>query len=62
MIGRREFIRGSALGAGALLLNRAVPIAYAAANADSRIEVLLNEPLGTISPDIYGHFTSIWVG
>ena len=71
MIGRREFIRGSALGAGALLLNRAVPIAYAAANADSRIEVLLNEPLGTISPDIYGHFTEhlggviydgIWVG
>ena len=39
--------------------------------ADSRIEVLTQEPIGTISPDIYGHFTEdiggvvydgIWVG
>ena len=38
---------------------------------DSRIEVLLGEPLGTISPNIYGHFAEnlggviydgIWVG
>jgi alpha-N-arabinofuranosidase len=44
--------------------------AFASA-ADSRIEVLLGEPLGTISPAIYGHFTEmlaavvyegIWIG
>ncbi len=38
---------------------------------ESRIDILLQEPLGTISPDIYGHFTEhlggviydgIWVG
>jgi alpha-N-arabinofuranosidase len=42
-----------------------------AATADSRIEVLTDEPLGTISPNVYGHFTEnlggviydgIWVG
>jgi len=41
------------------------------APADSRIDILLGEPLGTISPDIYGHFVEnlsgvvydgIWVG
>jgi hypothetical protein len=32
--------------------------AFASA-ADSRIEVLLGEPLGTISPAIYGHFTEM---
>ena len=41
------------------------------ASADSRIEVLLGESLGTISPNIYGHFAEnlggviydgIWVG
>jgi len=40
-------------------------------SADSRIEVLLGEPLGTISPNIYGHFVEhlggvvydgLWVG
>lgn len=39
--------------------------------ADSRIEVLINEPIGTINPNIYGHFVEhlgavvydgIWVG
>jgi len=73
MFGRREFIRHSAVGAGALLLGRSTPFAGASDSgaADSRIEVLLGEPLGTISPDIYGHFTEhlggviydgIWVG
>jgi len=41
------------------------------AEASPDIEVLLNEPIGTISPDLYGHFTEhiggviydgIWVG
>ncbi len=72
MIGRREFVRKSVLGAGCLLFSRA-PL-FAAADptgSDSRIEVLLAEPLGTISPNIYGHFAEnlggviydgLWVG
>ncbi len=72
MIGRREFLRNSAAGAGYLWLSRAVPFAAAGpVGDDSRIEVLLGEPLGTISPNIYGHFTEnlggviydgVWVG
>jgi alpha-N-arabinofuranosidase len=70
LIGRREFIRNSAVGAGYFWLNRAAPFATTAAD-DSRIEVLLGEPLGIISPNIYGHFTEnlggviydgVWVG
>ncbi len=72
MIGRRQFIRNSVAGAGYVWLSRAAPFAAAGAGAgDSRIEVLLGEPVGTISPDIYGHFTEnlggviydgVWVG
>jgi alpha-L-arabinofuranosidase len=50
----------------------AMPVAPRATDAgDARIEVLFDEPLGTISPNIYGHFTEnlggviydgIWVG
>ena len=71
-LGRREFLSKTALSAGALLLARTAPFAAAdSAASASRIEILLNEPLGTISPDIYGHFTEhlggvvydgIWVG
>ncbi|HSB76292.1 MAG TPA: alpha-L-arabinofuranosidase C-terminal domain-containing protein [Terriglobales bacterium] len=72
---RRQFLRTSLLGAGALAVAKATDLAptwaAAAATSDSRIEVLPAEPLGTISPDIYGHFTEhlggviydgIWVG
>ncbi len=73
MIDRRGFIRNSAFGAGALLFTRNSPFASAATSTgpDSRIEVLLGETLGTISPNIYGHFAEnlsgviydgIWVG
>jgi alpha-L-arabinofuranosidase len=72
MIGRRQFIRNSVAGAGYVWLSRVAPFAAAAAGSDdSRIEVLLGEPLGTISPNIYGHFTEnlsgviydgVWVG
>ena len=72
MTGRREFIRNSMMSAGALLLARSAPYMFGADSpADSRIEILLNEPLGTISPDIYGHFAEhlggvvydgVWVG
>src|SRR5436309_14832092 len=68
-IGRREFIAGSLLG-GAALLTAGVR-AQVARGAEARVEVLIEEPIGTISPDIYGHFTEhlggciydgIWVG
>jgi alpha-N-arabinofuranosidase len=73
MVGRRTFIRNTALGAGAFVFSRYSPFGLAAdAQAtDSRIEVLLAEPLGVISPNIYGHFVEnlsgvvydgIWVG
>ncbi len=72
LIGRRKFIRSSVMGAGCFLFSRTPPFAAASPTAaDSRIEVLLGEPLGTISPNIYGHFAEnlsgviydgIWVG
>jgi alpha-N-arabinofuranosidase len=72
MISRRELLHRSVTGVGALLLTRSLSIAAAdSTTADSRIDVLLGEPLGTISPDIYGHFAEnlsgviydgIWVG
>jgi len=73
MIRRRDFLRNTLLGGGALLASRCVPFATAfeSATTGARIEVLPDEPLGTISPNIYGHFTEnlsgvvydgIWVG
>jgi len=67
-IQRRRFIRNAALGIGSALLARQFSLA---ATADARIEILLDEPLGPISPNIYGHFAEnlggvvydgIWVG
>jgi alpha-L-arabinofuranosidase len=72
LIGRREFLRDGALAAGCFLFSRSAPFASASpTSADSRIEVLLGEPPGTISPNIYGHFAEnlsgviydgMWVG
>jgi alpha-N-arabinofuranosidase len=73
MIGRREFIRNSAVSAAALALVRPAKLAGAVASSgtDSRIEVLPDEVLGTISPNIYGQFLEhiggviydgVWVG
>jgi alpha-N-arabinofuranosidase len=70
MIGRRGFLRRSALGTAALFLARTARLAGATA-AEARIEVLPEEVLGTISPNIYGHFLEhiggviydgVWVG
>ncbi|HTL59304.1 MAG TPA: alpha-L-arabinofuranosidase C-terminal domain-containing protein [Candidatus Limnocylindrales bacterium] len=64
---RRDFIQKTAIGTVSAI---AVPRAWAATSEPS-IEILLNEPIGTISPDLYGHFTEhiggviydgIWVG
>ena len=73
MIRRREFMRNSALSAAALWLARPTRLASAVVSsvADSLIEVLPDEVLGTISPNIYGHFIEhiggaiydgVWVG
>jgi alpha-N-arabinofuranosidase len=70
MMKRRDFLQ-QGLGASALLLLPRTSKSAASNAADSRIEVLFEESLGTISPNIYGHFTEnlsgvfydgIWVG
>jgi alpha-N-arabinofuranosidase len=73
MIGRRDFLRTGFASAGCLLAARTYsPFAWADAQTlASRIEVLTGEPLGIISPNLYGHFTEnlsgviydgVWVG
>lgn len=66
-LGRREFLGGTLLAVGGAAL--AKPFSSRAASA--RIEVLVHEQIGTISPNIYGHFVEhlgavvydgIWVG
>ena len=77
---RREFIIGAAVGSGALIAGSRQASAFrnwlslmptTAAAADSRIEILTGESIGTIAPEIYGHFVEhlggvvydgIWVG
>ena len=66
---RREFLKVSGVsGAGVLLSTH---LRSAAPAADSRIEILLEEPIGDISPNVYGHFIEhiggviydgVWVG
>ena len=65
-IRRRSFLKQSVLGTAALLTARRLRAVDSA-----RIEILTGEPIGTISPDLYGHFTEhiggviydgIWVG
>src|SRR5258708_20821282 len=73
MLGRREFLRKSMAGAGVALAARTFsPFSWAdSKGTGSRIEILMDEPLGTISPNLYGHFAEnlsgvvydgIWVG
>ena len=54
-----------------MLLTNNYSSAFNGQSADSRVEVLLNEPIGKIAPEIYGHFAEhlggviydgIWVG
>src|SRR5215475_14891121 len=75
---RREFMIGVVAAGGALIVNRqALPAPNLLARIpgtaadDSRIEILTAEPIGTIAPEIYGHFVEhlggvvydgIWVG
>jgi alpha-L-arabinofuranosidase len=68
---RREFLRSAVAISAGLALERADGLTHSSHAADSRIEVLLGEEIGTISPNIYGHFAEhlggvvydgIWVG
>lgn len=65
---RRSFLKTTALAGSAFFFSRNLP---AAASDDATIEIMLDEPLGTISPLIYSHFTEelgaviydgVWVG
>ncbi|MDQ3820847.1 MAG: hypothetical protein M3362_24615 [Acidobacteriota bacterium] len=49
-LGRRLFL-GNLLAGGAVLL-----APRKARAADARVGVLINEPIGTIAPEIYSHF------
>src|ERR1700733_10573801 len=71
MAGRREFLRNASLGAGAVFARKYLSLAAPITPPESRIEILLDEPLGVISPNIYGHFIEnlggviydgVWVG
>ncbi|MDE3054010.1 MAG: alpha-L-arabinofuranosidase [Gemmatimonadota bacterium] len=76
---RRDFLRSAMAGGAALVLPRFTPLAgilgrRAAGRsrlADSHIDIRLDDPIGTIAPEIYGHFTEhlggviydgVWVG
>jgi alpha-N-arabinofuranosidase len=69
-IGRRAFIGSAVAGSAGWLIGRHAPRLRAQA-ADSSLEILVNEPIGTIAPELHGHFVEhlggvvydgIWVG
>jgi alpha-N-arabinofuranosidase len=69
-IERRAFIRRLTTSTAAWLLARHAP-ALRAQTPDSHMEILLNEPIGQIAPELYGHFIEhlggviydgVWVG
>jgi alpha-N-arabinofuranosidase len=73
MMNRRALLRNGLYGAGIALFSRSFASSVLASSnsPDSSVEILLGEPLGVISPNIYGHFTEnlsgviydgIWVG
>ncbi|MBN1505641.1 MAG: hypothetical protein JW955_02275 [Sedimentisphaerales bacterium] len=71
MTSRRQLLKAAAAGTAWLVSRNAIPVVRAARSAESRIDVLLTEPIGTIAPEIYGHFVEhlggvvydgIWVG
>jgi len=68
---RREFLQGAVAISAGLIAGRAEGLAQSSRAADSRVEVLIGEEIGTINRDIYGHFAEhlggvvydgIWVG
>ena len=69
---RRQFINTALVAAGGMALSSRHPLAAGQTRlADARVEILLDEPIGRIAPEIYGHFAEhlggvvydgIWVG
>src|ERR1035437_7512622 len=68
---RRRFLRATAAGTAWLAWSGPLATRMAAQSPESRVDILLNEPVGTIAPEIYGHFVEhlggvvydgIWVG
>src|ERR1700691_6454107 len=53
---RRSFLKTGALAGSAFLFSRNLPAAPTGSD-QAGIEIMLDEPLGTISPLIYSHFT-----
>jgi alpha-L-arabinofuranosidase len=70
-VGRRTFLRSALAGSAALAAGRKFGLAQSSRATDARVDVLVNEAIGTINPNIYGHFVEhlggvvydgIWVG
>lgn len=68
---RRDFVASTVSGGIVLLGSNAMRRNGISRLADARIDVLLDEPIGTIAPEIYGHFVEhlggvvydgVWVG
>ena len=68
---RRQFLKSAALGAACLAAPEVALKRLKAQTAEARIEILLEEPIGRIAPEIYGHFVEhlggvvydgVWVG
>src|ERR1044071_3760827 len=72
MMRRRHFLGITTVAASGLAFARKfAPLAAAQTTSSATVEILLDEPLGIISPEIYGHFAEnlsgviydgIWVG
>jgi alpha-L-arabinofuranosidase len=67
---RRSFLKTGTLAGSAFFFSRTLASAQTVSN-DATIEIMVDEPLGTISPLIYSHFTEelgaviydgVWVG
>ncbi|MCI0665004.1 MAG: alpha-L-arabinofuranosidase [Acidobacteria bacterium] len=67
---RRDFLNAALTGSVTMIAG-ANSIARQSRTADTKIEILMDEPIGKISPEIYGHFVEhlggvvydgIWVG
>jgi len=70
-ISRRGILKGAVLAAGSLAVSRFAPAQSASASADAHIDIVPEETIGTIAPEIYSHFIEqlggvvydgVWVG
>ena len=52
-IERREFLKNITLAGSAALI---APRSMYSQAVESKVEILINEPIGTINPNLYSHF------